>query len=184
MCIATDHDPQAICPLKTARAQDTRSHPYCVNIVLLWRRREVLLCFLFWMREEGLFWVFFWEREEGEFFFSVFVFFRVCFFLVLFFLFFLDLLYIFRVFGVCCSFLLSFCSGGVLVVFVVCEFFSVFWERRRGEMFFLFWSVFFFVLFFVFFGDIFWFLFIFRFGSFFARLKCTVSFVVWDNEKE
>ena len=31
MCTATDQDPQPICPLTTARAQDTGSHPYCVN---------------------------------------------------------------------------------------------------------------------------------------------------------
>ena len=129
MCIATDHDPQAICPLKTARAQDTRSHPYCVNIVMEEEGGFVVFSFL----DEGgrvVLGVFLGEGGRRVFFFGV-CFFRVCFFLVLFFLFFLDLLYIFRVFGVCCSFLLSFCSGGVLVVFVVCEFFLFF--GRGGE---------------------------------------------------
>ena len=31
MCTATDHDPQAIRPRKTARAQDTDPHSYCVS---------------------------------------------------------------------------------------------------------------------------------------------------------
>ena len=49
MCTTTDHDPQASCPLKTARAQDTDSHSYfvfffaCVRVFFVGCGGEVLM---------------------------------------------------------------------------------------------------------------------------------------------
>ena len=45
MCTATDHDPQAICPLKTARAQDTDSHSsyFVIRNTFRWSRISDIL---------------------------------------------------------------------------------------------------------------------------------------------